>query len=193
MAAASGETPIAVSLNEQVVICPNNGVITLLAEHYAIEEARAITNPNLLLSEGGQIYYARDVFAPAAALLASGAQLEEVGAPVEKVVKLDLPRPKKESEGLVSGRVMHVNRFGTLVTNVHRSFLEGSRVTKVEVGHFPVGALSETYADVEQGFPVAIFGSAGYLEIAYNGDSAGSRLDIGVGILVEVAIDPAGG
>ena len=190
VAVASGRLPIAVSLNEQFVVCPDNGVITMLAELYPIEETRAITSPHLLLADGGQTYFARDVFAPAAALLASGASLQDVGDPVENVAKLDLLRPQKEGKNLVTGQIMHVNRFGSLVTNIHRSFLEGSRVANVEVGQFPVGPLSESYSQVDLGCPVALYGSAGYLEIAYNGDSAESRLNMGIGIIVEVAVEP---
>ena len=192
VAVASGHLPIAVSLNEQFVICPDNGVITLLAERYGVEETRSITNPDLQTSEGGQTYYARDVFAPAAALLAGGAPLREVGDPVENATLLNLPKPEREGERLVSGRIVHVNRFGALVTNIHRSFLEGSSVKNVEVGQFLVGPLSETYAQVEPGRPVALYGSAGYLEIAYNGDRADTRLNMGIGIIVNVAVEPKG-
>jgi len=192
VAVASGPAPIAVSLNEQIVLCPDNGVITLLAERFGVEEARGITNPELSLSEGGQTYYARDVFAPAAAFLAGGASLQEVGDPVENPTMLNLPKPERESQRLVTGRIVHVNRFGALVTNIHRSFLEGASVTGVEVGNFPVGPLSESYAEVEAGRPVALYGSAGYLEIAYNGDRADTRLSMGIGIIVNVAVEPEG-
>ena len=193
VAVASGHLPIAVSLNEQFVVCPDNGVITLLAERYSIDETRSITNPDLSLSEGGQTYYARDVFAPAAAHLAGGAPLQEVGDLVENATLLNLPKPEREGDRLVSGRIVHVNRFGTLVTNIHRSFLEpASAVTNVEVGNFPVGPLSESYTQVEPGRPVALYGSAGYLEIAYNGDRADTRLNMGIGIIVNVAVEPAG-
>ncbi|MCZ6893890.1 MAG: SAM-dependent chlorinase/fluorinase [Gammaproteobacteria bacterium] len=190
VAVASGHSAIAVSLNGQFIVCPDNGVITLLAERYGVEETRGITNPDLSLSEGGQTYYARDVFAPAAALLAGGAPLKEVGDPVENATLLNLPKPEREGERLVTGRIVHVNRFGSLVTNIHRSFLEGVSVTNVEVGHFPVGPLSESYAEVEAGRPVALYGSAGYLEIAYNGDRADTRLNMGIGIIVNVAVEP---
>jgi S-adenosylmethionine hydrolase len=192
VAVASGALPIVARLHQQLVICPNNGLLTLLTERYAIEEARAITNPVLNLSAGGQTYFARDVFAPTAALLASGAPLQEVGEPVETLVRLALPKPRKEAGRLVVGQIIHVNRFGSLVTNIHRSFLEGASVTRVVVGDFPIGPLSESYTQVEAGHPLALYGSAGYLEIAYNDDRADRRLNKGIGILVNVEIQPVG-
>jgi S-adenosylmethionine hydrolase len=187
----SGVRPIAVSLNRQVILCPDNGLLTLLAEQYEIDEARAITNPQLNLADGSQIYFARDVFAPAAAMLARGGSLSDLGDRIEKVARLNFPRATKENNRLVSGRTIHVNRYGSLVTNIHKSFLKGATVTEVSIGGFPVGPLSESYSQVKMGSPLALFGSSGYLEIAYNGDRADARLNLGVDIIVSVAIEPS--
>lgn len=192
VAVASGRIPLAVSINEQIVICPDNGVLTLLAERHLISEARAITNPDLHPAHGGQTYFSRDIFAPAAALLASGGPFEDVGDVIENVAILDLPKPEKESKNRITGTIMHVNRFGTLVSNIHESFLEGATVNNVEVGTFALDKLSDSYGDVEPGCPVALFGSGGYLEFAYNGDRADKRLNMGVGIIVNVGIEPVG-
>lgn len=186
VAIASGAQPIAVMLNEQVVICPNNGVLSLLAERFPIQEAYAITNPDLDLSEAGQTYFARDVFAPTAALLAGGAPLLSVGEPIEEIERLDLPKPEQVDSSLVQGEVIHINRFGSLVSNIHRSFLDGAKVVKVSAGDFPVGPLCNHYGDVATGRPLALYGSSGYLEIAYNGDRADTRLNMGIGIFVNV-------
>jgi len=191
VAVNSGARPIAVSLSRQVILCPDNGLLTLLMERYEIDEARAITNPQWNLALGRQTYYARDVFAPAAAMLARGGSLGDLGDRIEKVAKLDLPRATRENDRLVSGRTIHVNRYGSLVTNIHKSFLKDSTVTEVSVGGFPVGPLSENYSQVKVGLPLALIGSSGYLEIAYNGDRADTRLNLGVGIIVSVAIKPA--
>ena len=191
VAVASGARPLAVSLNRQFIICPDNGLLTLLMEQYEIDEARAITNPKLNLAQGSQIYFARDVFAPAAAMLARGGSLGDVGDRIEQVAKLNFPRATKENDRLVSGRTIHVNRYGSLVTNIHKSFLKGCRVTEVRIGGFPVGPLKESYSQVEVGFPLALFGSSGYLEISYHGDRADTRLKLDVGIIVSVAIEPS--
>ena len=82
-----------------------------------------------------------------------------------------------------------MNRFGTLVTNIHESYLAPYQVKKVEVGIFAVGGLSQAYSDVALGSPLALYGSSGYLEIAYNGDSAEKRLDMGIGIIVKVQVE----
>lgn len=60
------------------------------------------------------------------------------------------------------------------------------------MGGFSVGTFAETYAEVALGLPLALYGSAGYLEIAYNGDHAEKRLNMDVEIIVKVVIEPAG-
>lgn len=189
---APGPGPIVVSIHGQRVVCPDNGLITILAERFEVEEKWSVAVPEAVSAKGGQTFYSRDIFAPIAAQLAAGTSLAEIGEPREQVTLLDLPRPEKRGKNKVSGAIMHVDRFGNLLSNIHRSYLEGSRVTSVEVGHFPIGALSETYAQVPQGKPLALYGSAGYLEIAYNGDRADRRLEMGKGIIVTVTIEPNG-
>jgi len=189
VAVSSGPQPIAVSLGGQFVVCPDNGILTLLSEQFPVVEAYAITNPQLNLSTGGQVYYARDVFAPAAAEIARHGKLKDLGEPIEKIARLDLPRAEHAND-VIHGQIIHINRFGSLVTNIHRSLLDGSSVTKVVAGDFPIGPLSDSYADVPAGKPLALFGSSGYLEIAYNGDRADTRLNMRHGISIKVHLKP---
>lgn len=84
--------------------------------------------------------------------------------------------------------IIHVDRFGNLVSNIHVSDITDCTVRRIEVGDFPIGKLSQSYAEVPQGSPLALLGSSGYLEIAYNGDRADSRLQFGRGIKVRVSL-----
>src|SRR5262245_24858269 len=102
VAVDSGARPLAVSINHQFLVCPDNGLLMLLNEQYEIDEARVITNPKLNLAQGSQTYFARDVFAPAAAMLARGESLGDMGDRIEKVAMLDFPRATKENDRLVS-------------------------------------------------------------------------------------------
>jgi S-adenosylmethionine hydrolase len=186
-----GPAPIAVSINGQQIVCADNGVVTLLAERHSIEEKRLLNIPEEVRAQRGQTFFARDVFAPVAARLAVGTRWEELGAALEKVTLLDVPKPKRESAAVVTGRIMHVDRFGNLITNIHSSCLEGLTVTNVEVGFFPIGPLRGSYGDVPEGKPLALYGSAGYLEIAYNRDRADTRLEMGPAVIVKLNVQPA--
>jgi S-adenosylmethionine hydrolase len=193
VAVASGARPIAVSIGGQFVVCPDNGVLTLLAEQSPVDEARAITDPQLDFSPNeGQTYYARDVFAPAAAQIALHGTMQDVGERIDEIARLSLPRARRLGGDVVQGQIIHINRFGSLVTNIHRSLLDGCTVTKVTAGDFPVGPLSNSYSDVPAGRPLALFGSSGYLEVAYNGDQADKRLNLREGIHVTVNVESCG-
>ena len=190
VAVAPGKRALAISIDGQFVVCPDNGVITLLAKQHAVNEAREITNPELILSEAGrQKFFGRDVFAPAAAFLAGGGALADVGPRVEQVALLNVPEPKREGTRSISGIVIHVDRFGNVVTNIHRSSLEGAKVKNVEVGMVGVGPVVNSFSEVPAGNPLAIFGSADYLEVACNGGRADTRLKLTPGLVANVTLE----
>jgi S-adenosylmethionine hydrolase len=188
---AAGSSPIAVSIEGQTVLCPDNGVVTFLGKHYTIGEARTISNSEVVRSGSGQTFFGRDVFALAAALLAAGGQLSELGEVIDSPKLLDLPELKLDGATSIGGQVILVNRFGSLISNIHESDLGGSAVARVEVADFPIGGIADGYGQVGAGLPLALFGSSGYLEIAYNGDRADTRLNARIGNNVNVTLESA--
>jgi len=153
---------------------PDNGLLSILPD-----DARYVSLP--VLRDASPTFHARDVFAPAAARLATGAPLEELGTAVRDRVALPLPGPRVE-DGLLVGEVLHVDRFGSLVSNVPCEPL--SRGAQVTVAGGAVGALRRTFGDVERGRLVAYCGSGGTVEIAVRDGSAAELLGAGVGATV---------
>ena len=72
--------------------------------------------------------------APAAAWLTKGTAIENFGEPTENYLRLSLPKPKLVGEGLMKGTVLHVDRFGNLITNIRRSDYDEVR-SKILVKH----------------------------------------------------------
>jgi len=138
-------------------VAPDNG---LLSDVFAAAPERAVrlTVP----AEASRTFHGRDVFAPAAARLASGGALADLGPAVRDPVRLKAPLLKVEAGDLV-GEVVHVDRFGTLVTNLPREHVAAEGRVRVAGHDLPLKA---TFADVPQGEPVAFIGSGGTLEIA---------------------------
>ena len=123
--------------------------------------------------------HGRDVFAPAAAALATGATLAELGSPFGGMpVRLAYREPHHEGKSVV-GQVVYVDRFGTLVTNLTPELVPPYAV--IEVEGLEVGPLRRTYGDVPTGGLVAYLGSGGQVEIAVRDGSAARRLGMGVG------------
>ena len=158
-------------------VAPDNG---LLSEVFAAAHADVVS---LAGPEGAsRTFHGRDVFAPAAARLALGVALVELGAPVRDLVHLPPRRPRAEGADVI-GQVVHVDRFGTLVTNVPASACREG--VEVHVGRHVV-PLHETFGDVPAGSPVAFVGSGGTLEVAVRDGRAEAVLGCGRGAEVRV-------
>ena len=152
-------------------VAPDNGLLTSLAD-----DAVFVSLP--VPPSAAPTFHGRDVFAPAAARLAMGLSLEELGDVVEDVRRVPLPVPRADGVALL-GEVVYVDRFGTLVSNIMAEDVDaGVRIT---VEGSEVGPLRKTFGDVDPGQLVAYAGSGGEVEIAVRGGSAARLLGAGVG------------
>jgi len=153
--------PILAEAAGQYFLAPDNGVLSMI---YAREKhkVRAVTAEKFFLQPVSDTFHGRDVFAPAAARLATGAALQDLGAALADPVRLPTPLLRVEAGDLV-GEVIHVDRFGTLVTNLPREHVAPDGRVRVAGHDLPLKA---TFADVGQREPVAFVGSGGALEIA---------------------------
>jgi S-adenosylmethionine hydrolase len=138
-------------------VAPDNG---LLSDVFAAAPARTVGLA--VPSSASRTFHGRDVFAPAAARLAGGASLPDLGVPLSDPVRLEPPVLAVEGSDLV-GEVIHVDRFGTLITNLPTDRVARAATVKVAGRGFPLGA---TFADVPPAEPVAFIGSGGTVEIA---------------------------
>ena len=173
----------------QLVVCPDNGLLTLLARRYEVT-ARAIENRALFRTPVSPTFHGRDVFAPVAAYLACGGDVSKVGPPIEDLVRLPLPEPAR-SGGVVRGEVIHIDHFGNAVTNIDAPAFDAlDRPLAVAAGGRELGHLKLTYGDVPAGDALALIGSAGLLEVAVREASAADRLGLRLGDAVEVRPAP---
>jgi S-adenosylmethionine hydrolase len=127
-------------------------------------------------------FHGRDIFTPAAAHIASGLELERLGEPLRELTILNLFTIERHRDAL-TGRVIHVDRFGNVVTNIPADQLPQGDIV-VEIVDTKIRGLSTTFADADG--LLALVGSHGYLEIAENLGSAAQSLDLGVGDTVAV-------
>lgn len=175
---------LAVEADERFLVVPDNGVVSRVLD--GAEEWRAVETVEeaYLASDRSSTFHGRDVFAPVAAHLALGVDLEELGPPVTDPVIFHEPVPTREDDR-IRGRIVVVDRFGNLVSNIPaEAVAPGDRV---EVAGRRL-VLEETYASVDPGEPLALVNSAGRLEIAVRNGSAARKLGEGVGL--EVVVRP---
>jgi len=189
----TGRDIIIVQTTRYTFIGPDNGVLyaavhgdgveaifTLDADRlYGELRSRFFGNgvvSRILESGTSSTFHGRDLFAPLTAYLSSGFPVSNVGRPREGIMELRLPEPVVE-EGSVIGRVMYIDRFGNIISNIHRHLLgtDGEVFIKIKNKLIHVGRIVKTYADVEAGTPAALISSRNTLEIAVNGGNAGKH------------------
>lgn len=164
---------LAARVDDHFLVAPDNGVLTRPLLEGSRAEVVAIENPVFRRDVVSPTFHGRDLFAPAAAHLACGVPLTELGPPVTDALQLPALLPTRE-QGSIRGRVVHIDRFGNLITNIPADWLVPG--AHVRVGSNDIGPLRHTYADVATGRALALIGSAGYLEISVRDGSAASRL-----------------
>ena len=172
----SARRAIAVHHHGQFFVGPDNGGFSPVLDEADVVELRV--GP-----EASATFHGRDVFAPAAARLALGEPFGVLGPGVKDPIRSPVPAPAAR-DGNVEGVVVHVDHFGTLVTNVAGDTVAGA--TAITVAGTAVGPLKRTFADVAPGEPVAYVGSDGMLEVAVRDGSAADRLEAGVGAKLTV-------
>lgn len=162
--------PIALGAGRWLFVGPDNGVLSLVLDAHPQARVHLLANPSLYRRPASPVFHGRDLFGPAAGHLANGLPLGETGPRVEDASRLSLPRSKRTAEA-VEGVVVHVDRFGNLVTSVTEAEMDAiagpARRFEVRVGGRAV-PLVRTYADVPDGSPCALVGSSGRLEVAVN-------------------------
>jgi S-adenosylmethionine hydrolase len=168
----SSRRAIAVLADERLAVGPDNGVLEPMLQQGA--RIHAIERDSLFLQPVSQTFHGRDLFAPVAAYLATGGLLEQLGPRVDDPVRITIEPASRDGDAY-HGRVVHVDRFGNLITNIRAGpdVLGG----EVEVeGKGIVGRVRRTYADAGPGEVLALTGSAGLIEISVRDGSAAQRL-----------------
>ena len=160
---------------------PDNGLFTPVLRDAAVE---IVSLP--LPATAAPTFHGRDLFAPAAAALAGGTPLEELGEPFRGIPhRLSYREPRYEGKSVV-GEVVYVDRFGTLVTNLTPELVPDYGV--IEVEGLELGPLRRTFGDVPTGGLLAYLGSGGQVEIGVRDGSAARRLGLGVGGRIRVRL-----
>jgi hypothetical protein len=173
---------LALATAEATFLAPDNGLLTPFLD---AGTAFAVERPDLYLEAPGATFHGRDRFAPVAAALLRGEPPARLGPPVTDPRRLPA-RPPRRSPLALEGEVVHVDRFGNLVTNLPSSWLPRSFQAEVD-GH-PVGLAARHYAELPEGAPGLLPGSLGTLEVSLRGASLARLWGVGRGAAVRIAI-----
>lgn len=181
---------MAARIGEQYFVGPDNGLFTPI-----IEDARkagqmmtfvALDKPEYWLPNVSRTFHGRDIFAPAAAHLASRTRLEYMGTPFSDPVLIPLPKAQKTDYGFLA-HVIVVDVFGNMTTDLPAAALQGREVQVRVKGH-EIEGLSPSYGHKPAGSLIALIDSEGALEVAVVNGSAAKVLDMRIGDEIQVIL-----
>jgi S-adenosylmethionine hydrolase len=176
----SARRPIFVKAGEHFFVGPDNGIFSYIYESEPQYQTFQITNESYFRHPVSTTFHGRDVFAPVAAALSLGANPAEFGPEIKNEVRLASLRPVEHKNGKLEGRIIHIDRFGNCITNFTREHLAAGWESRVslQVSGKTIRSFRSSFSDETSGSGklFAIWGSAGFLEIAATSRSAAKLL-----------------
>ena len=177
----------------RVVVGPDNGLLGLAADLLAPVQAVQVTSAAHMRQPVSDTFHGRDIFAPAAAHLATGTPLGDLGPQVDlaSVERPHLPEPNV-ADGEVQALVAGTDRFGNLALWARWEHLmaagltAGDRIWAVSTAARTRGTIGRTFQDVPRGGLLAYVDSHGLVSLAVNGGSAGERVQATAGEVVAI-------
>jgi len=179
----------------RLFVGPDNGLLVPAADRAGIDVAHELANPAYALETVSRTFHARDLFSPAAAHLANGVPIEELGPPLDPdaLVRLDLPQPRI-GESRIEAQTLYVDGFGNIALNLTREDAEGAAIvpgTQVELDlagerYFAVAA--RTFADARAGDIILYEDSYGNMSIAISSGNAAQLLHASAGQSVRIRV-----
>ena len=145
-----------------------------------------LSNEKYFADKVSRTFHGRDVFAPVAAHLSNGVEPNEFGREINDFTRFDISQPKQTAVGKVEGEIIHIDRFGNLVTNLKPEDLP--EAFSIEIGGEIIDRIKNFYAEAERDEIFMIWGSAGYLEITAWENSASELLKAVSGAKLRVIV-----
>ena len=190
--------PVALRDGEgRLYVGPDNGLLVPAVDRNGgVAEARELANPAYALPSVSRTFHGRDLFAPAAAHLAAGVPLEELGPPLapDALVRLDLPSPDL-GPARIRATVLYVDTYGNMQVNLTREHLEEMRIlpgTKVELalgGERYYAVAARTFSDARRGDIILYEDAYRNISVAINGGNAAEMFNAKPGQDVRILVD----
>ena len=177
----SSRRPLAIRTgNGCALVGPDNGLLVPAAERLGgIAAVHELANAEYALDNVSRTFHGRDLFAPAAAHLALGVPIEQLGPPLaaDALARLDIPSPEI-GENRIRATVLYIDRFGNVQLNLTREHMQQAEVTagttvEIELGlerYYAVAA--RTFADARGGDVILYEDSYRNIALAISGGNA---------------------
>lgn len=177
---------IAIKLEEHFFVGPDNGIFSLVSEKEPVLIAELFAG-----DQANTTFPARDILAKAAAMLASGSNINDVGS-FTKEYERRIARRSRATKKLISGNVIHIDHYGNLITNIEQAAfnaLHSDRKYTVQFARERLSAIHAMSSEAEDGDCFVIFNSKGLLEIGINKGNAAELLGLKYDSPVNILFD----
>jgi S-adenosylmethionine hydrolase len=181
--------PILVEAAGQFFVAPDNGVLAMVSAAEP-HRARVLSNPRYFRQPVSGTFHGRDIFAPVAAHLAAGVAAARFGKRIDDLAQAGFLDPRQTSERSWVGEILHIDRFGNLITNFRASEFPNleTRNVRLMIGGERVSAVEHNYAGRAPGELFLIVGSAGYVEVSIGQGSAADAIGCETGASAKLMI-----
>ncbi|MFO7881383.1 MAG: SAM-dependent chlorinase/fluorinase [Kosmotogaceae bacterium] len=173
--------------NDMFFVGPDNGVFSFVGSDLEVKEVRVLENEDFFYGTS-PTFHGRDIFAPAAAHLASGVKLKKMGSLLMNYEILRYRKPQKTGN-TIRGEIAYYDHFGNLETNIPgkyvEEFLDYDALLKIGQNQYET-TFCRTYFDVRPGQLLIHTDSSGFIEIAINEGDAQKMLGAKQGELLEI-------
>jgi S-adenosyl-L-methionine hydrolase (adenosine-forming) len=178
----------------RLLVGPDNGLLVPAADGLGgVVAVHELANPAYALDTVSRTFHGRDLFSPAAAHLARGVALEELGPPIDQqaLVRIEVPEPDV-GQNRIRATVLYVDHFGNIQLNLRREHLEQAAVrpgVRVELElaldrYYAIAA--RTFADARSGDIILYENAYRNVAIAISGGSAADMFGVGAGQEVKI-------
>lgn len=202
--------PIAVQTEHGIFVAPDNGVLSYVLARLRVIHAVGIDRRDIWHAGMSSTFHGRDIFGPAAAHLAAGAALSDIGSPITTWITLPDPVLQITPDAAI-GEVLHIDHFGNAITSIGQlTWIDQdtllltpefgqSRPTdsvrfraagcQIIAGRQALSGIRRAYGMVPPGQLTALVGSSGQLEVTQNHGSAAHALRLSSGDPVTMRTD----
>ncbi|HVQ01200.1 MAG TPA: SAM-dependent chlorinase/fluorinase [Candidatus Thermoplasmatota archaeon] len=173
---------LVIATKKQVLVGPDNGLLLPAAHLLGDFTVYEITNPKYMIHPLSRTFHGRDIFAPVAAYIARGVPFGDIGTITTHFVDLQFALGEHRGD-LITGRILYVDRFGNLITNIPEDILpkdtKQRRISLVAGEHrWDQLRFVESYGFVNLGEILLTAGSNHFVEISVNQGNAAHTLGL---------------
>lgn len=185
----SNRRELIVKIAGRYIICPDNGLLSLLVQDFDLEQTYVIRR-NWQEWVIAPTFHGRDIFAPAAAMLARGESIDSIADLSDQQPVLYSWPVKLVGKNQIILTILHIDRFGNIITNLTRKQwdqLNHGKQPKLKLKKGFIYGIHRTFSEVQNGQLLMFWDSSGYLAIGRNQGNAAALT--GLHLLDEVVLE----